>query len=324
MVVYHYANQPGTLPILSAAITATDLTITLDSWPFESDVTANFHIRIDNEVILVASRSGSVLTVSSTSDRGVENTAAASHVSGSSVRVVLTRTGLRNVSDYLRADTATAKGDLYVATASGVVTRLAVGSNGQFLKANSAQSTGLEWGSGGSGGALVALAQQTASASAQLDFTSFISASYSVYQVEFDGIVPATTGAHLQIRVGTGAGPTYDTGSTYVWMYSRVNDAGTVLGGGSAGAVTAIRIAEGIKDTDSMSGTYKVFALQSTSLQKRFIGDIYLIQDDSTNYRAMFGGSWVTTGTAVTALRFFMSTGNIASGTIRIYGIADS
>jgi hypothetical protein len=43
--------------------------------------------------------------------------------------------------------TLTAKGDLYVATASATVTRLAVGANGTFLKANSSATEGVEWGS---------------------------------------------------------------------------------------------------------------------------------------------------------------------------------
>lgn len=54
--------------------------------------------------------------------------------------------------------TATTKGDLYVATASGVVTRIGVGADGTFLKANSGQSTGLEWATptvtGGGGGSV--------------------------------------------------------------------------------------------------------------------------------------------------------------------------
>jgi hypothetical protein len=44
-----------------------------------------------------------------------------------------------------------AKGDLIAATAADTVARLAVGTNGQFLKANSATATGLEWGAGGGG-----------------------------------------------------------------------------------------------------------------------------------------------------------------------------
>ena len=37
------------------------------------------------------------------------------------------------------------KGDIYVGTANDTVTKLAAGSNGQVLKANSSESTGLEW-----------------------------------------------------------------------------------------------------------------------------------------------------------------------------------
>jgi hypothetical protein len=45
-----------------------------------------------------------------------------------------------------------AKGDLVAATAADTVARLAVGTNGQVLKANSATSTGLEWAAESSGG----------------------------------------------------------------------------------------------------------------------------------------------------------------------------
>jgi hypothetical protein len=50
------------------------------------------------------------------------------------------------------ATTVDAKGDLIAATGADVVTRLAVGSNGQVLKANTATSTGLEWAAETSGG----------------------------------------------------------------------------------------------------------------------------------------------------------------------------
>jgi hypothetical protein len=46
---------------------------------------------------------------------------------------------------YVRKATATAKGDLYVATASGVITRKAVGADGRVLVADSAQADGLSW-----------------------------------------------------------------------------------------------------------------------------------------------------------------------------------
>ncbi len=47
--------------------------------------------------------------------------------------------------DVLQESTATAKGDIYVASSSGVVTKLAVGSNTQVLTADSSTGTGLAW-----------------------------------------------------------------------------------------------------------------------------------------------------------------------------------
>lgn len=59
--------------------------------------------------------------------------------------------------DGLQASTAlTTKGDLYVATANNVVTRLGVGADGQVLTADAAQTPGLKWATptGGGGGSV--------------------------------------------------------------------------------------------------------------------------------------------------------------------------
>jgi hypothetical protein len=54
--------------------------------------------------------------------------------------------GSYEVANAVLATTVNAKGDLLVGTADDTIGRLAVGTNGYYLKANSSATTGLEWG----------------------------------------------------------------------------------------------------------------------------------------------------------------------------------
>ena len=49
-------------------------------------------------------------------------------------------------ASYVAKSLVDAKGDIVTATADNTPARIAVGTNGQFLKADSTQSTGLAWG----------------------------------------------------------------------------------------------------------------------------------------------------------------------------------
>ena len=67
-----------------------------------------------------------------------------------------------------------AKGDLIAATAADTVSRLAVGTNGQVLTADSAEATGMKWASAGGGGKVLQVVQATtttATTVASLTFT---------------------------------------------------------------------------------------------------------------------------------------------------------
>jgi hypothetical protein len=54
--------------------------------------------------------------------------------------------GSYEVANAVLATTVNAKGDLLVGTADDTIGRLAVGTNGYYLKANSSATAGLEWG----------------------------------------------------------------------------------------------------------------------------------------------------------------------------------
>jgi hypothetical protein len=176
---------------------------------------------------------------------------------------------------------------------------------------------------GGSSGALVLLEQHTASSSATLDFTAFISATYDEYMIDIIDLAPANNAVNLEVEMGTGGGPTWDTGNNYEWAF-----AGHATGGGAptfAGSTGIAVLANSISNNAGygfVHGTWRATNLQSTAHRKTLQGTLQYVDSNPQSNFGMGGMQWTTLATAVTGLRFLMSAGNIASGTIRIYGIA--
>ncbi len=84
-----------------------------------------------------------------------------SHSGGATVRHVLTsddltffNTGVATADAAIPKSTVTTKGDLIVATASGVVTRVGVGSNDYVLTADSTTASGVKWAASTGGASL--------------------------------------------------------------------------------------------------------------------------------------------------------------------------
>jgi len=111
---------------------------------------STFTIAIDpdtasEEIIVVTGVSGNTLTIT----RAQAGTTAIEHASGATVRHVLTSMELTDFetvkSNYISKTTVNAKGDLLVASADDTVTRVAVGTNGTILTADSTEATGVKW-----------------------------------------------------------------------------------------------------------------------------------------------------------------------------------
>lgn len=163
---YQGAAQSARLTV-SLGGTTGDLTIYCDdlsNWP--TGISGRpFYVVIDRntsaeEKILCSSRSGNVLTVYNVggdNGRGADDTSITAHSNNAVIEHVFTATDAdeanAHVNDsttdvhpqYVLESTANAKGDLLVATANDVVSRQPVGTDGQILSANSAETTGVEW-----------------------------------------------------------------------------------------------------------------------------------------------------------------------------------
>lgn len=171
----------------------------------------------------------------------------------------------------------------------------------------------------GGGGGLVLLEQHTASSSASLDFTTFISSTYDEYVFEIVSILPATDGANLLMRAGTGAGPSWDSGSNYEYAGWISNSGGSTAQQSSA-STTSVPVLPGIDNVRASVGTLRLFSPQGGNYKTFTWSALPYSSADAVNqYHA---AAAYKSATAMTGVQFLMSSGNIASGTIRVYGLA--
>lgn len=106
-------------------------------------------------------------------------------------------------SSGIPATTVNAKGDLLVASADDTVTRLAVGTNGQILTADSAEATGVKWAAAAGGGSTIVRksADETVNTSTTLqndDHLLFAVLANERYLVEAFLLCDATTVADIK------------------------------------------------------------------------------------------------------------------------------
>lgn len=182
-------------------------------------------------------------------------------------------------------------------------------------------NTGQGGGSGSSG--LVLLEQHTASSSATLDFTTFITSAYDDYLIELVHVIPATNATGFFMRVGTGAGPTYDTGSNYEGGGARWAEAGHAFDlnvGGTSISLDANGTVSNSGSGGGISGSVHLYNRNPGTIQVHGYA-VTTVWDGSTVVQSNLGWEYKQT-TAVTALRFLFGSGNIASGIIRAYGLA--
>jgi hypothetical protein len=176
---------------------------------------------------------------------------------------------------------------------------------------------------GGSGGSLVLLEQHTASSSATLDFTAFISSTYDDYLFQLVNVLPATDSVNLRVRMSTDGGSTYDSGNNYFISYFSWNSAGSAFGAtGTPGSPTSSLQTAMVSGNTAGYGFVGSFQLFDPGGSNNKSVQYHVSSQQSGIYQVDIGGGAYVNATAVNATRFLMSSGNIASGTIRVYGIA--
>jgi hypothetical protein len=178
-------------------------------------------------------------------------------------------------------------------------------------------------------GTLVHIQSQTASNSASISFTTGINSTYKEYQFYFINIRPATNNVDFQFNGSTDGGSNYNVTKTTTFFTAYHNEAGndTSLGYDAgydlAQSTSYQQITNDISNSSdkNTSGTLTLFNPSSTTYVKHFIAR----NNNNYNTGGYFQDSnlagYFNTTSAVNAIRFQMSSGNIADGTIAMFGV---
>jgi hypothetical protein len=211
-----------------------------------------------------------------------------------------------------------AKGDIITATADNTPARLAVGTNGQTLVADSSTSTGLKW-AAASSGALTLISRSSYSNVATVAFDNVFTSTYKTYLVYIENHYAATGTDDMQFQMRY-AGPTTQASAYYgASLFCNYNQ--TAATGVSNNNATQMTMANESGVSTSPNNAQIVFNGVGTSSERALFTGMCNIGGVGGGISS-FGG---LNDTARTYTGFLLksSSSNI-TGTVAIYGLAAS
>jgi hypothetical protein len=210
-----------------------------------------------------------------------------------------------------------AKGDLIAATAADTPARLAVGTNGQILTADSTAATGLAWAAPASSGGMTLLSTTTLSGATTITVNS-ISQSYTNLMVVIDTFY-ATSASNFFVK--------FNNNSLLQWIGTRnVDGTSANFNSGASGANidNGFSIYNGTAGyADGSVATNYILDIpnySSTTGQKSFVMYGGGVTSGSTNWSASTISGRYVGNSGITRLDFTMSS-NFSTGTVKIWGI---
>jgi len=218
--------------------------------------------------------------------------------------------------------TPTAGGVVYGTGTAQAVT--SAGTSGYFLKSNGASAP--TW-VAASSGALTLLSTVTASNSATVDIETTFSSTYGQYMLVMSNVDITASASDFWFQMKISG--SYITSYTYTASVEKTPANNSTY----SGATQTVAAFNGVKmlagtDCSTTAGTslncvMYIHAPSDTTYQKHveWIGKFV----NSSDILAKTCGTGGNTGTgALTGLRFYKDSGNITSGTFRLYGIANT
>jgi len=187
-------------------------------------------------------------------------------------------------------------------------------------------------------GSMVLIKEQTASSSSTISFVDgsggvVLDSTYPIYKFEFINIHPsADIGSEMQFQGSTDGGSNYNTTMTTTAFYTSHNEGDTstqfsyyaTKDQAQGTGFQPLSLYDTGNDNDQSGvGELFLFGISSTTFVKHFMS--HYGGTSRSDYRnSGFVAGYFNTVSTMNAFQFKMNTGNIDSGTIKLYGIKDS
>ena len=183
-------------------------------------------------------------------------------------------------------------------------------------------------------GSMVLIKEQTASSSSTISFVDgsggvVLDSTYPIYKFSFINIHPANNDILFNFQGSTDSGSNYNTSMTTTFFDAYHAESGspsalryiTSLDQGNGTSFQTISVAFSGND-EASSGELYLFNPSSTTFVKHFFSRI---ESTETSYsKDQYCAGYFNTTSAIDAIQFKMSSGNIDAGTFKLYGIKDS
>ena len=188
--------------------------------------------------------------------------------------------------------------------------------------------------SGVGGGSLVLISTQTASSSSTISFTSGLDSTYKEYIFKFINIHPATAETWFRFNLSIDGGSNYNVTKTSSAFVAYHDEADSTYGKALTYHVhtdlaqstsnQSLGYFTGTDNDASFCGTMHLFNPSNTTFVKHFmVRTTNLNQDSGSSYAFEFNyAGYGNTTSAIDAVIFQMDSGNIDSGTIKLYGVS--
>ena len=177
----------------------------------------------------------------------------------------------------------------------------------------------------------------TASSSSTLSFVNgssdvVLDSTYPIYLFKFINIHPASDGEDFQFNMSIDSGSNYNVTKTTTWFYGynsySIDGLNAVEYNGSFDLAqsTSDQVLTnniGADNDQSASGSLFIYNPSSTTFVKHFMANINTYHGANQAVNS-FAAGYGNTTSAINAFIFRMNSGNIDSGTIKLYGIKDS